>query len=243
MLKVESSELATAINDKPKRKIAIIGTAPQWQLAPFDDPTWEIWGIYGVACAGKRLDRLYEIHKDYQVRPLIEKMYPDGKYWDVARSMGKNYISQVAFPETPEATPYDFEAKIKKYGPYFASSASWLIADAIDEGADEIGIWGVNMSSDGEYAHQKPSCCYLLGYAKAKGITITIPSSSELLSITHQYGYQDPPQFIQGMEQRKAEIQAELNSHKQNLKVSELGVYGCERMLSMVTYMEQNWKA
>lgn len=225
---------------KPKR-IAIIGTAPQWQLAPFENPDWEIWGIYGVACAGRRLSRLYELHDAAIILDMAAKQYPDGRYFDVAKSMGANYITKDPFAQCPDATRFDFKDKIDRYGPYFASSASWLIADAIDEGADEIGIWGVNMSSDGEYAHQKPSCSYLLGYAKAKGIKVTIPSSSELLAITHQYGYQQEPRFLQNINQRVAEVEAQLSAHKNNLEVSKMGVYGAEQALATLTWFKQNF--
>lgn len=248
---LENSELAQPTEGPAKspRKIAIIGTAPQWQLAPFDDPSWEIWGIYGVACAGRRLTRLYELHDKSIIVPMAEKMYPDGKYWKVADGMGKNYITKDHYDQAPNAVRFDFQSNLKKYGPYFASSCSWLIADAINElekdgfTGTELGIWGVNMSSDGEYAHQKPSCSYLLGWARAKGITVTIPASSELLALTHQYGLEAPPRFVQGMEQKRLEIMADLEAHKKNLKVSELGVYGAERQLDMLKYLEQNWKA
>lgn len=226
---------------KPTKKIAIIGTAPQWQLAPFDDQSWDIWGIYGVACAGRRLTRLYELHEKSIIIDMAAKMYPDGKYFNVANALGKNYITRDPYDQCPNAVRFDFEAKIKKYGPYFASSASWLIADAIDQGADEIGIWGVNMSSDGEYVHQKPSCSFLLGYARALGIKITIPPTSELLALTHQYGYEHEPRFLQGLDQKRAEIEAQLLAHKNNLDVSKMGVYGAEQALTIVKWMEQNF--
>lgn len=225
---------------KPK-KIAIIGTAPQWQLAPFEDQSWDIWGIYGVACCGRRLTRLYELHEKSVIIDMAEKMYPNGEYFKVANDLGKNYITRDAYDQCPDAVRFDFEAKIKKFGPYFASSASWLIADAIDQGADEIGIWGVNMSSDGEYVHQKPSCSFLLGYARALGIKITIPPTSELLALTHQYGYEDEPRFLQGLIQKRNEIEAQMAAHKNNLDVSKMGVYGAEQALSIVKWMEQNF--
>lgn len=224
-----------------KRKIAIIGTAPQWQLAPFDDPEWEIWGIFGTVGAGKRMTRIYELHDKAIIEPMAAKHH-SGKYWETVSAMGENYITKDHYDQAPNAKRFDFESKLKKYGSYFASSASWLIAEAIDEGVDHIGIWGINMAADSEYAHQKPSCSYLLGYAKAKGIQITIPASSELLQVSHQYGIEKPPRALECLNQKEAEIMQQLGIHKQNFETSRMGVYGCEQALEMVKWYKQNMK-
>ncbi len=226
---------------KKKRKIAIIGTAPQWALAPFDDPEWEIWGIFGVVGCGKRLTRVYELHDKDIILPMAEKAH-GGKYWEIVNGMGENYITKDHFDQAPNAKRFDFDSKLKKYGEYFASSAAWLIAEAIDEGADTIGIWGINMASESEYVHQKPSCTYLLGFARAKGINIILPSSSELLHVSHQYGYHKPPKTLEVLGQKKAELTGMLNAHKQNLETSRMGVYGCEQALEMLKWYEQNLK-
>lgn len=226
---------------KKKRKIAIIGTAPQWQLAPFDDPEWEIWGIFGVVGCNKRMTRVYELHDKSIILPMAENHHSK-KYWEIVNAMGDNYITKDHYDQAPNAKRFDFNSKLEKYGPYFASSAAWLIAEAIDEGADVIGIWGVNMASDTEYAYQKPSCTYVIGYAKAKGIEVIIPASSELLSIPYQYGIQQPPRTLEALAQKEAEIVQNMNAHRQNLQTSQLGVYGCEQALETVKWMKQNWK-
>lgn len=224
-----------------RKKIAIVGTAPQWEMAPFDNPEWEVWGLLGVSTTGRRLTRLYELHKEHLVRPLIEKPPHAGKYWEVARALGKNYITNAAFPEAPEATRYDFEARIRKYGPFFASTASWMIADAIEENPEEIAIYGINMAHETEYGYQKPSCTFLLGWAKAVGIKITLPSSSELLAVPYQYGYQDAPRAIACFAQRKAEYTNALNAHKQHLDHAQKNVYATEQCLDLLKWFEQNW--
>jgi hypothetical protein len=233
--------IQTPVAEKKKRKIAIIGTAPQWALAPFDDPEWEIWGIYGVVTAGKRLTRVYELHD----RAIIEeqaKKDKTGAYFEKVAAMGENYITKDHFDQAPNASRFDFDSKIKKYGRYFASSAAWLLAQAIDEGVDTIGMWGINMAANEEYVHQKPSCTYLLGYARAKGINIVIPASSELLQCSHLYGYEQPPKSLECLNQKRVELTAALNVHRQNFETSRMGIYGCEQALEMVKWYEQNMK-
>jgi hypothetical protein len=224
-----------------RKKIAIIGTAPQWQMAPFDNPEYEIWGILGVVPLGKRLTRLYELHDAATVRPMIEKPPHQGKYWDVARSLGANYITRDPFPEAPEATRFDFQGKLAKYGPYFASSCAWMLADAIDQNPEEIAIYGVNMAHDSEYGYQKPSCMFMLGYAKAAGIRIVVPSSSELGAVPYQYGLERPPRAIECFRQKKAELQQQLQAHQNNFNASQMGMYGMQQALEIVNWFEQNW--
>ncbi len=230
----------TPITVPKPRKICIVGTAPQWSTAPFDDPSWEIWGIFGVACAGKRLTRLYEVHD----RAIIEEQakQTNGKYWEVANALGENYITKDHFDQCPKAKRFDFASKRAKYGDYFASSAAWLIADAIDEGATELAIYGVNMASDSEYAYQKPSCTFMIGWAKAMGIKVFIPPSSELLSIPFQYGIEARPRALCALDQKKAEINQQLTVNQQNLETSKMGINQAQANLQLLQWVEQNWK-
>ncbi len=240
-IKPASFPVTPAIEQKKKRKIAIVGTAPQWQLAPFDDPEWEIWGILGVVGCGKRLTRIYELHDKEIIVPMADKHH-SGKYWEIVNSIGENYITKDHYEQAPNAQRFDFKSKLDKYGPYFASSASWLLADAIDCEPEAIAMYGINMASESEYAHQKPSCTYLLGYAKAKGIKIIIPSSSELLMVSHQYGYEKPPRVLELYNQKKAEFEAQLVAHKNNYDTSRMGVYAAEQCLGLLKWFEQNGK-
>ncbi len=224
-----------------KKKIAIIGTAPQWQLAPFDDPEWEIWGIFGVVGCGKRLTRVYELHD----RAIIEEQSakdPKKDYFAHVAALGENFITKDEFPQAPQAKRFEFASKRKKYGEFFTSSAAWLIAEAIDEGATTIGMWGINMAADTEYAHQKPACTYLLGYARGLGIEIVLPSTSELLTASHQYGLEKAPQIISLFAQKRLELEQQLAAHKSNHQASAMGVYGLEQVLAYHDYIVKNWK-
>ena len=223
------------------RKIALLGTAPSWQLAPFDDQSWEIWGIFGVTLVSKRLTRIYELHDKTIIEPMVKQASPDGKYWEVVRAQGANFITKDPYDRAPLSTRFDFKAKLEKYGNYFASSASWMLADAIDQNPAEIAIYGVNMASDEEYAHQKPSMTYLIGFAKAKGIKIIIPNSSELLSITHQYGLEQEPRMISSMKQREHEIMQLQAVAKSELLTAQLKMANADGALQQMNWFKQNF--
>ena len=78
----------------------------------------------------------------------------------------------------PHAKVYPFEEVAKTCGDYWESSIAYAMSLAIHEGADEIGLWGVNMAGDDEYSYQKPNMEYLIGLAKGKGIKVFIHESS-----------------------------------------------------------------
>jgi hypothetical protein len=67
-----------------------------------------------------------------------------------------------------------------------------MLAMAIEFGATQIGLFGVNMAADSEYCQQRPSCEYFIGVAVGRGIKITIPEQSDLLKTAYLYGIENP---------------------------------------------------
>ena len=75
---------------------------------------------------------------------------------------------------------------------YFGSTTDYAIALAIDSGAEEINLWGLNVLHWSEYAKQKPSMEFWLGVAKGAGIVVHVHGDrSELLYTQDRrvYGY------------------------------------------------------
>ncbi len=173
---------------------------------------------------------------------MVKQCSPDGRYWEVCRKLGKNFITRDHYDQAPEATRYDFEAKLKKYGKYFASSASWMLAEALDQNPAEIGIFGVNMAAEEEYIHQKASLSYLIGWGKAEKVRFQIPTSSELMCLAHQYGYEAPPRFLASLAQRRHEVNAQLGIARSNQLVAQLQAANAEGALSQLQWIEQNFK-
>jgi len=184
------------MSKEKKKKVAIIGTVPHKLKAPFNDNDFEIWAI-AHACLGEplpRVDRIFEIHKWDEVvkwgSPQAWKMFPDIPVYLIEAR--KDVPHSVAFPFS------DLEEKFQIFEHrrecYFTNSISEMIALAIDEGFEEIHVYGVNMSHHTEYEFQKPSCEYFLGYAKAKGIKIYVPPESDLCKSFYIYGRDEEQQ-------------------------------------------------
>ncbi len=104
-----------------------------------------------------------------------------------------------AQPDIKMSVRYPIEEVTKLIGktangtPYLESSIAYMMAMAILElkSGDKIGIWGVDLHCDSEYAYQRPNLEYLIGLARGRGIKVIVPPQSALLS--HQsgvpYGY------------------------------------------------------
>jgi hypothetical protein len=188
------------------KKIAIVGTTISLKDAPYNDPSWEIWGLNGAYQAMPRWDRWFDMHD----MDIIKK-YHQPQYFDFLKLAGSKLTLNHKSEEYPEARIFPWQDLVAKYGDYFTNTVSWLIALAIDEMPDEIGLWGINMAQESEYGIQRPSCEFFLGIAQGKGIKITIPDSSELLKAPFLYGYQKVPAWIAKLPDKKREIEANFN--------------------------------
>ncbi len=180
-----------------RTKVAIVGFATSsCDLAPYDDPTFEIWGCNALGKKlGKRFDRMFDPHDYDGPRPTIrfQTRLDWYKEWG-----GPVYMKQV-HPDLPNSVRYPIEdvkerfKSITKGRPYFTNTIAFMQAQAILEEFEEIHIYGVDMITANEHEHQRPCCEFLHGYATGLGIKTYIPPESALLSATHMYGYEDDP--------------------------------------------------
>ena len=152
-------------------KVAILGLSPSRDLAPWSEPDWELWGLAWDNEA-VRMHRAFEMHE----RSLIED-----KAIERLNDLPTLYV-QHAMVEVPCGVVYPFDEVANTTGAYWTSSLGYMLALAIHEGAEEIGIWGVDMT-DG-YGYQRPNMEYLIGFARGRGIKVTLAPSSPLCKFT-----------------------------------------------------------
>lgn len=203
-------------------KVAIVGTGAGWQDAPYKCPDWQIWVLCGHYSVATKFDRVYELHNAEAVKKGLESLPTDEAKKKFDWMKENVSVCHPSLKTTyPDARVIDFEGLINEYGPYFTSSVSWMIAEAIDEGATDIGLWGITMSSQNEYSHQKPSASYLLGWARAKGIRIHLSKACELMSAPFIYGYEEAPDWIKSLQDRKKRAKQLMDKHHNQLKESE----------------------
>lgn len=165
-------------------KVAIVGGAKSSQFqAPFEDEAFEIWvlGNQIDQYQGKRVSRIFELHENLSEHP---EEYPG-----FLVNLGIPLTVSKSFPiggEHVEVYPYD---KTNYLGDYFTSSAARLVAYAIYRGVEELGVYGFNMSVDNhEYFKQRSCMEAWLGFAKGKGIKVTVAESSALMKSSYDEG-------------------------------------------------------
>jgi hypothetical protein len=201
------------------RKVAVLGTATTTlEFAPVNDPSWEIWacspwfqgrlpprsdGVPGF-------DRFFEIHRENQFYPSEREVFLP---W--LRECGKPvYVfddlkisTQVFYPKK--------EMEAKHGIAFFTSQISWMLALAIEEMPAKIGIWGVDMAE--EYSEQKNGCLHFIALARLLGISIELPSDSELLKVPLPY----PDRYATGtattLLKKREQIEAGLADIRKNI--------------------------
>lgn len=169
------------------RKVAIVGSADTSRhLAPCDDPSWEIWTLNDMGPLLSRIDRLFEIHS----RAILESEADQISHeieWLKANDTVPVYMAEPC-DWVPMAVEFPTDVLVKEYGTYFTNTVSWMMALALYEGVDVIGLWGVDMAASSEYAAQRPSCEYFIGLARGRGVEVYIPPQSDLLQCAELYG-------------------------------------------------------
>lgn len=149
-------------------RVAIVGLSQSSRhLAPWKSPEWELWGL-AWDTERYRFHRTFEMHD----RADLEKFYGDRLEAYLEKA---SYCNRLYTPEN-----YPFDAVAADVGDYWCSSIAYMLALAIHEGAEEIGVYGVDMRGDDEYGYQKPNCEYLIGLARGRGIKVHIPDVSPL---------------------------------------------------------------
>lgn len=168
-------------------KVAIIGGGESWKEAPFNDESWDIWvlGNQMNRYLDKRVTCIFELHENLSEH---DPKYPQ---WLKERAEEKeaNLITSESWPLMEYARPFHYEGAKKLIGvEYFTSSPACMMAQAIMDGATEIAIYGIDMSvDDHEYFLQRPVMEGWIGFAKGKGIKVTIAEGSSL----HKYTYNE----------------------------------------------------
>ncbi len=190
-------------------KIALVGSAPSSRnLAPFNDPDWEIWTCSPSNMDLPRSEVFFEIHAwDTMARDPELTMF---LAW--LRKHPKVYLQKLN-PLFPNALAYPKDEMVGKYGPFFfTSSLSYMFALALEQKPTHIGIYGVDMTAGEEYAYQRPGCQYFIQKARDLGIQLEIPVESDICAPAPQYGFRELNPLYRKMLVRKQELQTRYHS-------------------------------
>lgn len=227
------------------RKVAILGSADSSiYLAPVGDSSWELWGLPWSHDPNtfKGIVRWIDPH------PLEWMKGRHEGYIDHLKSLAPSPVYMIQqYEEIPNSVRYPIEAILKEFQGYrnrpngsYASSIAYEMALAILEGVQEIGLWGVDLLTEGEYAIQRPNVEYLIGIAEGRGIKVTIPEQSALLKGNHSYGYETMANDTTGinsqyLKERRLKYENEKTESLAKAQTYDGGVQACGEMLTFLT--------
>lgn len=220
-----------------RRKVAIVGSSDTTRNdAPYSDPSWEIWVINDMCLLAPRVDRVFDIHDEPMI--LADAAINEGVRkeveWLRANSKIDVYMRD-SYDWVPRAKPYPVDEVVKEFGSYLTNTASYMIALALYEGVDEIGLWGIDMAHGTEYAAQLPSCEYFIGVARGRGVPVHVPEASTLLASRFLYGVSNP--LSADLDARigaLANTGAEWRNHEVEAKCNQAKVEGALEILHYI---------
>lgn len=232
-----------------RTKVAILGFVQHYKLAPFNDPSFEIWGLNELYQFIPRWDRWFEIHS----RTLYENdRNRVSDHINKLKAMTCPVYMHQHWDDIPASVPYPMQAMCQMFPnpcpearPYFTNSITYMLLLAIAEGFAEIHIYGVDMSHSTEYGQQRPSCEWAVGIAQGRGIKVYVPSESDMLKTLFLYGYEE--EAARAFDRKMAAREAELgeNIGKADAEIARLIEMRAQyRGAHQDTqHIRQNWKS
>src|SRR3990172_8275522 len=201
-----------------KKTVALVGMAPtSCSLAPFNDPTVEVWGLNEAHAFDwlKSWDRWFQMHKprdftrDLDDHRIYERGYVKGHYEWLKQDHGKPIYTQYVYPNIPDSVEYPLAEVVDRFFPlvrkgdekikYLTSTFTYLLAMALLEGFERIEIYGFEMGGGDEYIPQKACAEFWIGMAIGRGVEIYLPPNNQLVW-GPLYGYQGqgPANVVEG---------------------------------------------
>lgn len=169
------------------KKVAIVAKGGTSSLAPWHDKSWEIWGMPWIKYP--RVDLLFDMHENEVYRTALPHAEDYWKNEEWINSYDKPLYCTKDRQHLPYAMEYPMNEVIASIPfPYLENTISYMLALAIHNEVDEIGLWGVHMRGQYEYEAERPSITYLIGLAQGKGIKVSVVDGCPLFASVWEQG-------------------------------------------------------
>ena len=169
---------STNFHKKKADKVALVGFASTTRnMAPFDQDTFEIWGVNNVYSVIPRVDVIFEMHDKHEA--LTIKRSTDHYHWLTVEAKKQKIpvYMLTQFAEVPTSIAYPIKEIRAELRDYFSCTVAYMIALAIYMKYKEIHLYGIGAGDDayGEYVSQANCINYWIGCAEGKGIFVFLP--------------------------------------------------------------------
>ena len=213
VIDLPSSEVQEAVvkaePEPAKRKIAVLGSAvSSVGMAPFHEPDWEIWGCSPANKGLPRVDVWFELHN-----PEVKIREGLTEWLNWLKEQPVVYM-QKAYPGYKGAREFPLQPLVEKWGPFWwTSQLSLMLALAIEQKPDMIGIFGVDMAANSEYNQQRLACQFFIQHiVRETSIELTVPPESDILEPAPIYGYCESSRQFRKFLARKNELQSRIRN-------------------------------
>ena len=244
-------------------RVAIVGTAGSWKLTPWNDIDLKIYSLNDAyrMPGFVRADAWFDFHPINKFfhptndQPVFAHQVPPGHYvrpkdhvaWlgqqaqTIPVYLHPDYLTQ--HPDAanwPHARPFP-KAEIEAvFGRYFTSSPAWMLALAMLQGATEVHIYGIHLSTEHEYIEQRPQMEYLIGRFlngptltletkdglrtyRSGDRTLVLPVDSPVLQSNFQYAFQPrPASFVEPLKWDLHRYQVKASRELAKLRAAKL---------------------
>lgn len=143
-------------------KVALVGNGRTTKDSEGFDG--EIWSTASVSKILPRVDRIFEVHKTYDMDRLNGYECP---------IMTDGYKANLY-----NSIDLKIDDMVERFGPVFQFSFDYMMAKVIEDGAEEIHLFGIDLTTDTEYEQFRQSFYYWVGYARGVGIKVVISPGS-----------------------------------------------------------------
>jgi len=133
-------------------------------------------------------DYVIQLHKPVVWRSVTNRN--DSKHYDWLKSTSIPVLMQDEYEDVPASIRFPLEEIKREFSgapEYYTSSVAYALAYAIYKRYERIELYGVEMETNTEYAHQRPGVAYWCGVAYGRGITVDFHSRQFFQSPL--YGY------------------------------------------------------
>jgi hypothetical protein len=203
-------------------RIALLGSAPSsYRLAPFNDLSWEIWACSPMNYNAPRVDAWFELHN-------IDRKVVAGNepYIHAIQNHPRVYVAHPD-PRLPNGVVYPKDEVYRFFGnpqfmdSFMQSQVSYMLALAIMQKPETIGLWGIDMAAEEEYATQRPGCHFFFIEAERRGIEIVAPPQSDILEPLPPYGYKEFSPMYWRNKARKIELNQAIQEASQRIQQAQ----------------------
>lgn len=220
------------------KKLALVGTAPSWRFAPFNDPSWRIWALTPSGDDFVRAEVWFELHDDEDIERV-------GR-WERLASRTCPVVMQYKHARVPKSIAYPLEVIAMKYTlpgrikPAITSSMAYMLALALEvtPRPETIAIYGCDVSMDSEYDFEREALAFFVGVAHGQGIDVTLQSTSDLLYSPFLYAFEQRSITIEAvrLRERMAHLRAEIGQRSKAGTPDMVGLAKLEGARQQVEY-------